>query len=314
MSHYPLIDILLATYNGECYLDEQIQSLLSQTYSHWRLLIRDDGSTDNTPAIIHSYAEKYPNKIIVIKNSARNLGACGNFGALLEHATGDYVMFCDQDDVWLQRKIESTLRKMMELVDQYGNNIPLLVFTDMQVVDKDLNIIADSYWKYQAFAPESGNDFSRMLVSNVIIGCTSMMNRKLWDLAVPLSGVMLMHDWWAGLVSVALGKNGFIDEPTVLYRQHVLNVVGATWKMSFSDIINKLMDVKKHRQYLLKSQMQARAFADRYGHLLSPVDLKKARIYAGLDSHNWIIRRYDIFKYGFWWSGVLRNITLLLIV
>jgi glycosyltransferase involved in cell wall biosynthesis len=308
------IDILLATYDGERFLAEQIQSILKQTYSSWRLLIRDDGSTDNTVAIIRSYEEKYPGKIILLEDSVRNLGACGNFGVLLQHADADYVMFCDQDDVWLPRKIELTLAKMHGLEQRYGPDIPFLVYTDMKVADKDLNIIADSYWEHQACTPKSGRQFNRLLVSNVVIGCTSMMNRDLRDLLLPLPQEALMHDWWAGLVAAALGKSDFVGEPTMFYRQHGRNVVGATWSIQIGGILNNLKNLKKHRRYLLRTQRQANAFAVRYAHLLPPDDLKKTRIYAALDSRSWFARRYTVIKYGFWWSGALRNVTLLLII
>lgn len=314
MSIAPTIDILLAAFNGEQFLTDQINSILNQTHLNWRLMIRDDGSKDSTLSIIYDFKKRYPDKIVVIEDNRGNLGACGNFAALFEHAEADYVMFCDQDDVWMPRKIELTLGKMTELVRQFGDLVPLLVYADMKVVDKDMKIIADSYWKYQAFNPENGKVLSRLLVSNVIIGCTVMVNRKLRDLSLPFTKDTLMHDWWAGLVSLALGKNDFIEEPTVLYRQHEANVVGATWKMNIRGIIQKFMDMKKHRQFLLQSQRQAKAFADRFRNLLSTSDLEKTYTYAGLNSQNWIKKRYNIIKYGFWWAGALRNIVLLLIV
>ncbi len=310
----PTIDILLATYNGEEYLADQIGSLFNQTHVGWHLIVRDDGSTDATRPILVDFKKKHPEKITLIEDGLGNLGACGNFAALLGHARADYIMFCDQDDVWLPDKIDRTLRKMTGLTGRFGGSVPLLVYSDMKIADREVRTIADSYWDYQAFNPESGKVLSRMLVSNVIIGCTVMINRTLRDMAVPLPPETLMHDWWAGLVSVALGKNDFIKEPTVLYRQHGSNVVGATWTMSLGSIMNKLRDMKKHREFLLQSQRQAGAFADRYGHLLSTDDLGKIQAYAGLSSQNWLTRRYMIFKHGFWWSGLLRNVTLLLIV
>jgi glycosyltransferase involved in cell wall biosynthesis len=310
----PTIDILLATYNGDEYLADQIDSLLKQTRVNWHLIARDDGSTDATRSILADFKNRYPEKITLIEDGLGNLGACGNFAALLGHAGADYIMFCDQDDVWLPDKIDRTLRRMTDLAQRFGNSVPLLVYSDMKVVDRDARIIADSYWNYQAFNPETGKVLSRLLVSNVIIGCTVMINRTLRDMVVPLPPETLMHDWWAGLVSVALGKNDFIGEPTVLYRQHGSNVVGATWTMNLSGIISKLRDMKKHREFLLQSQRQAGTFADRYGQLLSTGDLEKIRTYAGMSSQNWMKRRYIVVKHGFWWSGLLRNVTLLLIV
>ncbi len=310
----PIIDILLATFNGERYIAEQINSILNQTYANWRLIIRDDGSKDRTVSIINDFKIRYPDKIIMIKDDRGNLGACRNFATLLERAEADYIMFCDQDDIWLPRKIETTYRKMSEMVKRYTDRLPLLVYTDMKVVDKDLKVVADSYWKYQAFNPKSGKVLNRLLVSNVIIGCTVMLNKALRDLSIPFSNDALMHDWWAGLVSVAFGKNDYLEEATVLYRQHGSNVVGATRKMNFRSIINKIKDMNKHREFLFDSQRQAGDFARRYRQLLSVSALGKIRTYAALSSQNWIKRRYIAIKNGFWWSGLVRNITMMIIL
>ncbi len=310
----PTVDILLASYNGERYLAEQIGSLLKQTHQGWHLIVRDDVSSDCSRSILDGFKTTYPEKITLIDDNLGNLGACRSFATLLEHSKADYTMFCDQDDVWLPGKIELSLQKMRELADGYGDAVPLLVYSDMKVVDRDLTVIADSYWNYQVFDPNKGGDFGRLLVSNVIIGCTVMINRKLRDIALPLPPEALMHDWWVGLVAAALGKSDFLEEPTVLYRQHASNVVGATWKMSPGSILRKLRDMKKHKAFLLQSQKQARAFAGRYGNLLSSADGEKVRAWVGIDGQNWLARRYTVMRYGFWWSGVLRNITLLLVI
>ena len=108
------LDILLATYNGEKFLKEQINSLLDQSYKNWKLLIRDDMSTDCTMAILSDYISKYPDKIKLLKSNKR-LGPCQSFNYLLQKSDSDYVMFCDQDDIWLPEKIELSLKKMRSL-------------------------------------------------------------------------------------------------------------------------------------------------------------------------------------------------------
>src|SRR4051812_27217503 len=108
-----LITILLATYNGEQYIEEQLQSLFNQTYTNWRLIIRDDCSTDNTPAVIHEYQHQHSDKIVILPNDGMNLGSILNFNALLTFARGaDYIMFCDQDDKWEKDKIAITFSKL----------------------------------------------------------------------------------------------------------------------------------------------------------------------------------------------------------
>lgn len=318
MNPQPTIDIVLATYNGERYLDEQIQSILNQTYTRWRLIIRDDGSTDSTPAIIRNYTKKYPDTIVAIEDSLRNLGACGNFGKILEHATADYTMFCDQDDVWLPLKIELTLQKMHTMEKTYGPDIPLLVYTDMRVVGDDLSVIADSFWRHQVFNPNIGRSLSRFLVSNVATGCTVMMNRKLRELAIPLPQEAMMHDWWVGLVSAALGKNDYLDEATALYRQHASNVVGATWKLTIKTFVDKLMhfsELKRiNREHLLRTQQQASAFATRYKAFLNANEYRKIMVYATLSQQSFFYKRVSLLRYGFWWAGFVRSAVMFLII
>ncbi len=318
MNQLPHIDILLATYNGGRFVEDQIRSVLEQTYPQWRLIIRDDGSTDNTLSIIHRYKQIYSDKITVVEDDHANLGACRNFGKLLEYSTADYTMFCDQDDVWLPRKIELTLEKMRSLEERHGSNTPLLVYTDMHVVDENLSVTAESFWKNQAFNPEIGKSLGRFMVSNVATGCTVMMNRKLRDLAVPIPREAMMHDWWVGLLSAALGKNDYVREPTMLYRQHVGNAVGAKWDARVQTILQKLRDFshlkRVSRTHLIKTQKQALAFGARYRDLLPRKRYEKVMAYAKLEERNFLRKRIDIVRYGFWWAGCIRSLTMFIIV
>ena len=133
----PAIDILMAAYNGERYISEQIESILSQTFTDWRLLIRDDASTDNTPTIIESYAAKYPGKIEIVHDEAVCKSSTKNFFEILKHAEADYVMFSDQDDVWLPYKVQITYDNMKK-AERDNPGKPIVVFTGMQVVDSEL--------------------------------------------------------------------------------------------------------------------------------------------------------------------------------
>jgi hypothetical protein len=227
-------------------------------------------------------------------------------------------MFCDQDDVWLPRKIELTLQKMDAMEKTYGQDTPLLIYTDMKVVDDDLSVIAKSFWRHQAFNPNIGKSLSRFLVSNVATGCTVMINRKLKDVALPLPQEAMMHDWWVGLVSSALGKNDYLNEATVLYRQHASNVVGAKWNLNLKTLANKLMhfsELKRiNREHLLRTQQQAAAFASRYKTFLNENDYKKIMTYESLSDQSFFYKRIAIIRYGFWWAGFVRSTVMFLIV
>ena len=171
------IAILLATYNGEKYLSEQLDSLLNQSFQKWCLYVHDDGSKDKTVSILRDYAAKYPDKIILI-DAPPTGGAKYNFLFLLNVVDAPYFMFCDQDDVWLPEKIEKTYR-WMKAVEQ---DKPALVFTDLQVVDQDGKLVAPRMSEYQKLNMKKSRaeDF---LAENVVTGCTVMINRQLVDLA-----------------------------------------------------------------------------------------------------------------------------------
>ncbi|MDD4782006.1 MAG: glycosyltransferase, partial [Tissierellia bacterium] len=129
-----MIDILLASYNGEKYIGEQIESILNQTYQDWFLYIKDDCSIDNTLDIALEYERKYIDKIKVIKSDIPSGSAKNNFFSMLPYSQNDYIMTCDQDDIWLPNKIELTFNKMKD-VEKENSNIPILIHTDLKVVD-----------------------------------------------------------------------------------------------------------------------------------------------------------------------------------
>jgi glycosyltransferase involved in cell wall biosynthesis len=221
-----MIDILLATYNGEKYLAEQIDSILLQTCKDWKLIIRDDGSGDNTVGIINDYLSRCPERIELIKDDLGNIGPAQNFSRLLENSKSEYIMFCDQDDVWLPEKIELTLNKMKE-AENLCHDTPLLIHTDLTIVDADLMEIADSLWAYCKINPDTGRDLSKIIYRNIATGCTIMMNRHAKRLISPIPEYAGLHDWWAAMNVSKYGKIFNIPRATVLYRQHSQQVIGA---------------------------------------------------------------------------------------
>jgi glycosyltransferase involved in cell wall biosynthesis len=235
-----MIDILLATYNGEKFLKQQIDSILAQSNQDWQLLIRDDNSSDSTVNIIKDYAVKYPHKIRLIEDNRGRLGPALNFGKLLEHADNDYVMFSDQDDVWLPDKIDLTLNTMKDAEEIYPN-MPILVHTDLKVVNEDLKIIADSLWSYCKVSPLN-NSLNKIIYRNVATGCTTMINRKAVEVSKPIPPEARVHDWWVALNVAKTGKLVHVSLPTILYRQHPQSIIGAkrSGLAGFGVLIKKL--------------------------------------------------------------------------
>lgn len=246
----------MATYNGERYVDEQIESIQRQTYQDWRLLVSDDCSTDQTLAIVKSYAVKDP-RISVVSEGVRHGGAKENFFSLMGYSTAPYFMFCDQDDVWLPEKIET---EVMALADA-GSTVPSAVYTDMKVVDGELREIAPSFLDQERKRDIRG-DLKRMLSISSVAGCTMLGNAALRDL---VNGTdcsdALMHDWWLSIVAASCGGMRYIDQPTVLYRQHGDNEVGAE---SYSFLDRVAHYGQSRRKYWL-SCVQARSILRNYG-------------------------------------------------
>ncbi|MBO7258442.1 MAG: glycosyltransferase family 2 protein [Paludibacteraceae bacterium] len=225
-----MIDILLSTYNGECFLREQLDSLLAQTYTDWRLFVRDDGSVDGTLALIREYCVRYPEKILEYQDELGNIGSMRSFEELLIHcASGEYVMFCDQDDVWLPEKIAVFHQEMKRLEAAWGADLPLLVHGDMRVVDQSLGLINESFWKYANLRPDLLDENARFLgICNDMTGCSCMFNQTARHGALPFNPRSYMHDAWIGVSVIARGgKIHPIYKPTMLYRQHGNNTLGA---------------------------------------------------------------------------------------
>jgi len=234
MVKMPRVLILMATYNGEKFIREQIDSILNQTYKNWKLVIHDDGSTDSTVEIIKEYTSKYPNKIIFIDDGIRCGGAKENFAHLLNLALTkyeddfEYIMFSDQDDVWLSNKVEISVSNILEIEKSIGYNAPIIIHTDLEVVDENLNTISNSFWEYQSLNPFRGNTINCLILENTVTGCTMILNKRLAYHVRDIPKEALAHDWWIALVCSAL--NGFIipiNIKTVLYRQHNFNDIGA---------------------------------------------------------------------------------------
>ena len=265
----------MATYNGEKYIEEQIDSIRSQTFSDWRLLISDDCSQDHTLEII----EKYTNtdkRITVVSKGNRYGSAKSNFINLLSHAKAPYVMFSDQDDVWLTSKIKLTLEEMLE-VEKINQKRPILIFTDMKVVDIDENIIDSSFVRYENIKP-SRTKLTQVVAQSVGAGCTMMVNRSLTDMMNTNFDInkIIMHDWWMTLIASAFGVVKYVPEQTSLYRQHGDNSVGA----ARYSIVNKIKTISSMYKNVENTTVQAEEFIKCYRELLSRDNLNKLSKYS----------------------------------
>lgn len=301
------IAILLATYNGENYIKAQIESILEQTERDWKLYIHDDGSKDKTMDVVQQYAKKYPEKIIIVDGPSTG-GAKSNFFYLFSQVEAPFYMCCDQDDVWLPEKIEITKREMDNLI-RGDEDKPALVFTELCVVDGELNVIAENMRDYQGLDCKNVC-LNRALIQNVVTGCTMMVNRVLRDELTKIKNYknVLMHDWWAILVAVRFGKVAFIETPTILYRQHGDNGVGASHATSLGYQLKRMLQGEEIKQSLENTRNQAKLFAEIYGE--NPDSLVKK--YAELGGQSKLKRLQFYHKHDVKKSTTAKNIGLLI--
>ena len=224
-----IVYILLGTFNGASFLRQQIESIQGQSISNWRLLIRDDGSSDGTLDILERFAIS-DQRICILRSDHRRLGVTANYGELMRAALecgANITCFSDQDDVWLPSKLVTQIKVLADFEAKYHRDTPILIYSDLEVVGERLQTIHHSFMKYRKISHEIQRPLQVLLVQNFVNGCGVMINRSLLELAVPVPSNVLMHDWWVSLCAAACGVIGFQPNPTVLYRQHAANVVGA---------------------------------------------------------------------------------------
>ena len=216
------IDVLLATYNGEKYLESQIDSILNQTYKNIKLIISDDCSKDGTRKILETYKNKDPR--IEIHLQEQNLGYIRNFEYLLKQVKNKYYMLSDQDDVWLPEKIETSLNKLKQTEAD-------LVFGDLQIVDQDLNTIHPSFTEFMLLKRKIQKylkSYKLNYLYNCVTGCTVLAKSTTIEqiLPIPNKSKYVAHDHWIGLMTSLNGKTEYIEKPYILYRQHGNNEIG----------------------------------------------------------------------------------------
>lgn len=233
------IAVLIATYNGRSYIEDLLNSLLNQTFQDFECLIHDDGSSDGTQTILNQYSLKYPDKFHILAYKPAG-GSQQNFYSLMQKTDHPYVMFCDQDDVWLEDKIKRSYETVKKLEDQYGADKPIAAFSDLIVADQNLNTIHPSFFQYSDIDPGMLS-LPQLMVGNKGAGCTMVINRKLNRLASADADNSIMHDWWCMQIASALGYVEQIPSPPlILYRQHTGNVVGSREFKKAGDLLQKI--------------------------------------------------------------------------
>jgi glycosyltransferase involved in cell wall biosynthesis len=323
MSGLPEVEILLATYNGARFLREQLDSIMTQDYGNIRVLARDDGSSDETVEILNEYAKRFPGRLRVMPAGTPTGSAKNNFLLLMKAATADYICFADQDDVWLPDKVSRTKQAMDQLESQWGTTVPLLVFTDLRVVDDKLTILHNSFWAHMNIDPAHIHRQAALMVQSVVTGCTAMLNRPLLALSLRMPDEAFMHDRWIGLLASFMGRSSEVRAPTVLYRQHEHNVLGIGRDSGVPNpgrSTRSLLE-RMHRpgisegQLVLwnRSQQDTRAFLQEYGADLPPGKRNLLKAFLRCQtSRSPLVRMATFLRYGFYYPGLKLNLAMML--
>ncbi|MGT2847115.1 glycosyltransferase family 2 protein [Streptococcus massiliensis] len=248
------VNILMSTYNGEKFLEQQIESIQQQTFPDWNLLIRDDGSSDATVQIIERFVKQDPRIRFINEAGEGNLGVIKSFHRLLDFEAADYYFFSDQDDVWLPDKVAMQMLTAAE----YETDQPLLVYTDLKVVDQDLNVVHESMIRAQS--GHANTELLQELTENTVTGGVSMINHSLARLWTGKEQhALLMHDWYLALLATAFGHLVYLDQAGELYRQHDSNVLGArTLRKRMQNWLRPHLLFTKYWKLIADSQEQAK--------------------------------------------------------
>ena len=235
--------ILMATYNGEEYISEQINSIINQTYKNWELYIHDDGSHDNTKKIIDKYS-KTDKRIRIVGDNLYFKNPKKNFLYLVEFIKKmkyDYVAFCDQDDIWKENKLEIILAS----IEKLSSDIPCLVHSDSMIIDKEDKVLSKSFDDLSGMQMKR-DDFESISLWNNAQGCSIIVNKKCIQYIDDVnSDKIIMHDWLITMICSLFGKCVYLDNPLIMYREHNSNCIGPNTEKKFKDVISKKDDYRK---------------------------------------------------------------------
>lgn len=294
-----MVDILMATYNGEAFLEEQVQSIIGQSFTDWRLLIHDDGSTDNTVNILHRLMQE-DDRIQLLEDGICHFGVARNFIHLVNSSSAQYCMFCDQDDIWLPNKIE----EMLGEIKRYSQDIPQVVYSNAYLWTSQKGIISD---KNTLTYPTTLRQ--TLFLNTGIQGAAAIFNRKMCDRIGEELCFYAMHDHVLLLAGICFGEVHYLHKSLMYYRQHENNLTGN----APGSKRKKLKLMWQNRNVPLVSREHYNGLKTFYEHFKESVladDRQVIEIFLSLSDKNFLVRLWRIVQYRF----KLFDSTLLLII
>lgn len=237
------IDVIIATYNGKNYIEEQINSILNQTYKDITVYIRDDGSTDGTTTLLKKIALK-DSRIKIVEDNIPAKGVGENFKQLLKNCNSDFVFIADQDDYWQKDKIE----KLLSFIKSCDEDQPLIAYAPGIVVDSTLKPTG----KLTDYKLKVEKVQDMYLMNGGVQGCAMVINKHLYNLALKTDFHWHMHDQVLSIYAVCFGKIYFFESPLFLYRQHGSNVLGFN-SSTVKDKLNRYINYNKNSFLIDKS-------------------------------------------------------------
>ena len=313
----PTILIMMTTYNGEEFLIQQIESICQQSYSNWQLVVRDDGSSDQTLAILNTYAEKDA-RIQVVQNQTDYHGAYPNFWGLVAYCKQlkayDYYMFADQDDVWDKDKLEV----YMDFCSDKGLNEPLLVYGDMRIIDGDGQVTSNSL---EANLGIAYTNAISTFFAHKVHGCNSFFNRCLFELALPLSpeepeAKYVSHDNYYTKFAALLGQVYYLPRPMMSYRRYGTNVTSQhAYDFKLKRILKRLTALEELAKDHALTYRQTRATLERMKLLpLADGQMKLLKTVETILDRGGIYAVKQISKHHIDWGKRVKNVSRSLVL
>jgi glycosyltransferase involved in cell wall biosynthesis len=287
MNGQPDISIVLAVYNGEKFLKEQVDSILRQEDVYIKeLIIVNDCSDDTSADILAGYKNRYD--FIELLENEKNIGPVGSFIKGARRATATYIAFADQDDIWMDDKLSLSVQ-IMNKIDK--ENKPAVVFTDLQLISENGEKMASSFWELYKIRPGE-NDFFTVLFGNIVTGCTMMINRLMLEEFIHMPLTVQMHDHWIALIAFSFGNLNYSTEKTVLYRVHGNSVTNKN-RVTLNEKIANFFDAwfNKNAVFLKGYIQQGKLFKAHYGDRLDKQTGKKLDYFIQLENSSGLVKK-----------------------